>query len=758
MNTAVLNKLAQGTRVGRWVLIRRLSKGGMGQVWLAREIFGEGLEGPVAIKFPLVETVLDRRVRESIETEARCLREMNHPNIPNIIAYGLFEGVPYLVMRYVPGISLAKLFQKVRKQGNVPDPEAAIVVMRDVVAAVKYAHRYLVEGEWRQILHLDLSPKNVIANYYGHSYVVDFGVAKLITKSRPASRNSIRGTLEYMAPEQLVGETTPAADVYGAVTILWEALEGRPYRGDVPESQLWQVVGEGKIPPITRPGAPAELVELCMLGLHPDRERRITIEDLAKRLGALVANRDVFERLVQKVGGVAAGRSGFTIERDVEPAREIVQLVAVAQAGQVALPPLPVARPNQSEDPRATSLELSPAWRGGGDRRPGTATASVHAHAATEAITSAPSDVASDTDSDSDVPPAAVDHPPPVLEVSSSLPADTLLDPEAYDDDDESSRQGPTTLPRTEVLSIEQSVGNPIARSSPVHDPPFERRPIWPTTAVMAAHGRYERFVHTTEPDLQAVGASTTPPNLPIVYPTTEPSERSVQAGTEKDRRFPWWGVLVGGTVALISGVGLAAVTLTFVPPESGQASTLELEVAPLQAAIAPDHVRSDPLPTPPQRLHEATPASTPIERDVARPVESGTASASPPIPSTSTPARKTARKDDPARPSASVRTSKPKQASISLLILGGFTADGVTLEIPGHEPRTMTRNTRWTLWLPEGDTTLRWRPTPESPWKTKVIHAKAGYEYSASVESSDFAVGATPVPAIRTKKQEGER
>ncbi|HEU4711105.1 MAG TPA: protein kinase [Pyrinomonadaceae bacterium] len=222
----------------RYLLEKRLGRGAMGQVYLARD--QNLITRRVAVKTVRPDILNDEDLQEGeaiarFEREARSAASIRHPNVVDVTDFGQSpDGVFFLVMEYVEGESLYHLL---RREGTV-NPQRAATIMRQVVAGVEAAHD---EG----ILHRDLKPANIFLMQQkrktggedGFVKVGDFGLAKIVNADRsdvtsasgPASRGII-GTPEYMAPEQMQpGVALDArADIYALGTIAYHMLGGRP--------------------------------------------------------------------------------------------------------------------------------------------------------------------------------------------------------------------------------------------------------------------------------------------------------------------------------------------------------------------------------------------------------------------------------------------------------------------------------------------------------------------------------------------------
>jgi eukaryotic-like serine/threonine-protein kinase len=213
-----------GRRYGPYRIVSLLGHGGMGSVWLAERVDGL-FTRQVALK--LVHPALVSRVlTERSAREREILAGLNHPNIARLIDAGFAEdGQPYLALEYVAGVP----FTSFCDQHRLPVRDR-LLLFRQVLSAVQYAHAHLV-------IHRDLKPSNIMVTAQGQVYLLDFGIAKLLTEgeAKESELTRLGGralTPDYAAPEQIAGAPiTTAADVYALGVMLYELLTGeRPYR------------------------------------------------------------------------------------------------------------------------------------------------------------------------------------------------------------------------------------------------------------------------------------------------------------------------------------------------------------------------------------------------------------------------------------------------------------------------------------------------------------------------------------------------
>jgi len=217
---------------GRFVLVKRLGRGGMGEVWLARD---ERLRESVALKFLPPEIRGDPGALDDLRRETARSHKLSHPNIVRI--HDLYEdpdGTAFIVMEYIDGPTLAAL--RTQQPGGVLSWHYLRPLVAQLCAALEYAH-----GE--KVIHRDLKPANLMVDSRGRLKLADFGIAAAGSDSvsRVSMRHSTSGTLPYMSPQQLTGRRPQAADdLYALGATLYELLTGKPpfYTGDITHQVL----------------------------------------------------------------------------------------------------------------------------------------------------------------------------------------------------------------------------------------------------------------------------------------------------------------------------------------------------------------------------------------------------------------------------------------------------------------------------------------------------------------------------------------
>ena len=211
-----------GQRVGPYVIVRQLGRGGMGTVYLAARADGY-FEKEVAVKVLNRGSATEEVVRR-FRAEREVLARLDHPNIARLMDAGtMSDGRPYFVMEYVEGVPITSFVE----EKALPISERLKLFLK-VCAAVEAAHR-------NSVIHRDLKPNNILVNREGEPKLLDFGIAKIVRTTADAleitSFQQQRMTPTSASPEQVKGyPVTIASDVYALGAVLYEMLTGvRPH-------------------------------------------------------------------------------------------------------------------------------------------------------------------------------------------------------------------------------------------------------------------------------------------------------------------------------------------------------------------------------------------------------------------------------------------------------------------------------------------------------------------------------------------------
>jgi eukaryotic-like serine/threonine-protein kinase len=272
----------QSAVAGRYSIERELGRGGMGVVYLAREV---RLDRPVALKLLPPRLAAEPAPRERFLREARLAAKLSHPNIIPIYAVDEVAEYVFFAMAYVAGETLT---ERVRNRGPLP-PGDATRMLREVAWALAYAH---AQG----VIHRDVKPDNIILEAgSGRALVADFGIAAQVSGAAGVDGGDVIGTPEFMSPEQALGETVDAkSDLYSLGVVGYFMLSGRlPFTGTKATEVLAKQVTEAPRPVTTvADGTPrrlAQTIDKCLAKEKDDRPESAAA--LAEQMGLALEQR-----------------------------------------------------------------------------------------------------------------------------------------------------------------------------------------------------------------------------------------------------------------------------------------------------------------------------------------------------------------------------------------------------------------------------------------------------------------------------------
>ena len=206
---------------GRYRIVKQIGRGGMADVYLAKDLILDGEE--VAVKVLRTNYQTDPIAVARFQREARAMADLDHPHIVRITDIGEEDGQQYLAMEYVAGLDLKRYIKEHSPLSN----EEAVRIMGQILLAMRLAHT-------RGIVHRDLKPQNILLTPDGTAKVTDFGIAVAFAETSLTQTNSMLGSVHYLSPEQARGsKATVQSDIYAMGIIFYEMLTGHiPYDGD----------------------------------------------------------------------------------------------------------------------------------------------------------------------------------------------------------------------------------------------------------------------------------------------------------------------------------------------------------------------------------------------------------------------------------------------------------------------------------------------------------------------------------------------
>lgn len=298
-----MNRTGQ-TIDARYRVERRIGTGGMADVFACEDL---QLGRHVALKVLHEQLAEDPQVVARFRRESQSAAGLQHPHIVQVFDRGDWDGIPYMAMELVDGVTLKDV---IRDQAPL-DPVKTIDQISQVLDALRYAHR-------RGLVHRDIKPQNVLVGPDGDLKVADFGIARAVDDLQMTQTGMIVGTAHYLSPEQASGQPiTPAADLYAVGVVLFEMLTGRlPFDGDQPVAIALKHVNEE--PPalsIVNPEVPADLEAVVMRALNKAPDERFT--DAEEFIGALqqVRHRIVSGAPEPERGTFTTGARGYGVDQ-----------------------------------------------------------------------------------------------------------------------------------------------------------------------------------------------------------------------------------------------------------------------------------------------------------------------------------------------------------------------------------------------------------------------------------------------------------
>lgn len=302
-------------RIGRYRIVRPLSKGGMALVYEARRESLAGVSPRVAIKLILPEHKDSRTFKDLFINEARLGASMQHQNLVGIQDFDCEGDTYYLVMEYVEGLTFRRVIG-LCQQHRIGIPLGVIAELgRQACDGLHYAHSAKDDkGRHLRLVHRDMKPSNVILNPHGVVKVLDFGISK--GRLRKEKSGSVKGTWGYMAPEQALGqEVWPTADVFGLGVVLYELASQRPMFDGKSKDEIKRLLADDHAARLAATLDPhyAPLVGVLVRALQRDpRARFESAQEFGRALSGLLPDpitaRDEVVRFYEMLDSFEQGR------------------------------------------------------------------------------------------------------------------------------------------------------------------------------------------------------------------------------------------------------------------------------------------------------------------------------------------------------------------------------------------------------------------------------------------------------------------
>lgn len=540
-----------GQVLGQYQIREELGAGGMGAVYRA---YQPNLDREVALKVLASELAAESDYVQRFNREARMSAALEHPHIVPIYDFGTERGLSYVVMRLLSGGSLQQRLEQYRDSGHsLPSLSEINRLLNQLGGALDYAHS-------KGVIHRDIKPSNVMFDIHGSAFLVDFGIAKLVSGTSDLTHTgAMLGTPYFMAPEQWRAETlTPAVDQYALAVVIYVLLTGTmPFQAETPYALMSLHLYETPTP-ITdlRDGMPLGINHVLQRAMAKDaRDRFDSVTDFA-------------EEFKKACSTISSSQTGFFTYR-VETAVEQTPLSPLPTPLPVEAPALPndgtpvISAPPRPVQATPTPIPLAPpAAPPRSNRLIWVAIAGILVVLVGVIVVLVTSSGSTDDDLNTELTRVALHITQTSMAVSQNLPTAT---PET-----------PTATSTTEAPPVESPTPLIVVQAASATEIPTEAPTITPVPS------------DTSSP----VPPTDTPqPSATPVPPTVPPTE------------IP---ILLTDTIA-----PSATVTPTPVPPTATPTLTETATLEPTATAIPPTSTR---MPT-------QTPSSTPTATDTPTPV-----------------------------------------------------------------------------------------------------------------------------------------
>jgi serine/threonine-protein kinase len=335
----------------RYKIVEKIDAGGMAEIYKAKAITVDGFEKQVAIKRILPSLCSQPKFVNMFLDEARLSMHLNHTNIVQVFDVGRAQGTYFIVMEFVDGHNLRRLFQRLAEVGQRFPVHVALFVVAEMLKGLAHAHdRRDAQGNLLGIVHRDVSPPNVLVSKSGEIKLTDFGLAKAVTQAELTDPGIVKGKFSYLSPEAVDGRAVDhRADIFSAGVVLWELLANRRLFLGKSEMETVELVQRAEVPslPLLNADVTDDIDRLVAKALQRDPRKRFhSAREMGDALTGFLFSkglkvtsydlsefiRSVFEAQAVAAEGASQERIGTLIQE------EILSLSMMRYAGQ----PLPV--------------------------------------------------------------------------------------------------------------------------------------------------------------------------------------------------------------------------------------------------------------------------------------------------------------------------------------------------------------------------------------------------------------------------------
>jgi uncharacterized membrane protein affecting hemolysin expression/tRNA A-37 threonylcarbamoyl transferase component Bud32 len=273
---AMQKAMAGMTRIGPYLLTRKIAQGGMAELYLADYLREDGFRKTVAVKKVLPHLADNRDFIDMFIREARLAALLQHPNVVQIADFGKIQNAYFIAMEYVDGKNLAEIMGFLKK--GLPVDMAVFLILK-ISNGLQYSHSRKDDktGNPLNIIHRDISPQNILVSLNGEVKLSDFGISKATSEPSLTQAGVIKGKLSYLSPEQAMGqEVNHQIDIYALGLVFYEILSGSRLYRFANDIEAIRTIPQMTIPPIItkRPDIPQGLNDIVMKCLEKSTVKR----------------------------------------------------------------------------------------------------------------------------------------------------------------------------------------------------------------------------------------------------------------------------------------------------------------------------------------------------------------------------------------------------------------------------------------------------------------------------------------------------
>ncbi len=355
--------MADVEHFGPYVLEQFLAAGGMAEVFLARRSDGTP-PGRFAIKRMLAEMMKTPEYATMFKDEAALAARLQHPNIVHVFDFGEIAGRMFMAMEFVDGLDVGTLQRTLRTKHELLSVANALKIGVELCSGLYYAHTLPDDrGRPLRLIHRDISPQNIMLSLRGEVKITDFGIAKATGRETKTATGMIKGKVQYMAPEQALGQQIDQrVDQFAAGIVLWELLVGQRLFAEKSDLLTFEKIIRQATP---KPSS--------MRSAVPPFVDEVVLRALAKNPGERFHDMNAFgvalAQCSAKLGGGASADLAPVIQYVMQPTARAPALAVASRAPLTTSPPeralLPtVVTPHKDATPAQVAAALSLADRG----------------------------------------------------------------------------------------------------------------------------------------------------------------------------------------------------------------------------------------------------------------------------------------------------------------------------------------------------------------------------------------------------------